>query len=75
MDQRMSRGEMIRRLDDASAEVHERLGNGPLTEQERHTLLQTLERLLPMVAHELQGVVDAETAAALVARRGAPGAS
>ena len=50
----MSRGEMIRRLDDASREVHERLDNGPLSPDERHVLAATLTRLLPMVADSLQ---------------------
>ena len=31
MSREMSRGEMIRRLDEASKEVHDRLANGPLT--------------------------------------------
>jgi hypothetical protein len=61
----MSRGEMIRRLDSAAREVHERLGNGPLTTEERRTLEETLGRLLPMVADHLQDTADAEAAIAL----------
>jgi hypothetical protein len=66
MATRMSRGEMIRRLDEAATEVHDRLGNGPLTPEERHTLGATLERLLPMVADELQDQEDLRAAAALL---------
>lgn len=69
MDEHMSRGEMIRRLDEASAEVHERLANGPLTAEERRALAQTLERLLPLVADELQDVEDAYAAAILLRER------
>jgi len=59
---------MIRRLDAAATEVHERLGNGPLTEDERRALEDTLGRLLPLVADHLQDAVDAETALALAAQ-------
>src|SRR4051794_13370710 len=38
MATRMSRGEMIRRLDEAATEVHDRLGNGPLMPEERLSL-------------------------------------
>ena len=34
----MSRGEMIRRLDDAFVEVRDHLANGPLSTNERHAL-------------------------------------
>ena len=61
----MSRGEMIRRLDQASKEVHDHLANGPLTPDERHTLAASLERLLPAVADSLQEQEDREAAAAL----------
>jgi hypothetical protein len=53
-DPRPSRGQMIRLLDEAATEVEERLGNGPLNEEERSHLLHTLGRLLPAVAEELQ---------------------
>ena len=69
----MSRGEMIRRLDDASREVHERLENGPLSPDERHLLAATLTRLLPMVADSLQDQEDREAAQKLL--RGASGSS
>ena len=62
----MSRGEMIRRLDDASREVHERLENGPLSTDERHVLAATLTRLLPLVADSLQDQEDRETAQKLL---------
>jgi hypothetical protein len=62
---KMGRGEMIRRLDEASKEVHERLTSGPLTPDERHTLAATLERLLPLVAGSLQDQEDREAIAAL----------
>src|SRR3954469_12555840 len=62
---RMSRGEMIRRLDEAATQVHDRLGNGPLTPHERLPRATPLERLLPMVADELQGLEDSLAAAAL----------
>jgi hypothetical protein len=32
----MSRGEMIRRLDELSKQVHEQLDHGPLSADERH---------------------------------------
>jgi hypothetical protein len=69
----MGRGEMIRRLDDASGEVHERLENGPLSPYERQVLAATLTRLLPMVADSLQDREDREAAQALL--RGASGSS
>jgi len=62
----MSRGEMIRRLDAASRDVHERLENGPLTPEERHVLAATLTRLLPLVANSLQDQEDREAAQALL---------
>jgi hypothetical protein len=68
----MSRGEMIRRLDDASRDVHERLENGPLTPDERHALATTLTRLLPVVADSLQAQEDRNAAQTLL--RGASGA-
>ncbi len=58
----MSRGEMIRRLDEASKEVLERLTNGPLGDDERHALARSLVRLLPLVADDLQDQEDKEAA-------------
>ncbi len=58
----MSRGEMIRRLDEASKEVLERLTNGPLHDDERHALARSLVRLLPLVADDLQAQEDKEAA-------------
>jgi hypothetical protein len=54
----MSRGEMIRRLDQASKEVHDHLANGPLTPDDCHTMAASLERLLPAVADRLQEQED-----------------
>ena len=62
----MSRGEMIRRLDDASRDVHEQLENGPLSPDERHVLAATLTRLLPTVADSLQDQEDREAAQTLL---------
>ncbi len=61
----MTRGEMIRRLDEASKDVHDQLANGPLTPQERHALAADLERLLPVVADSLQAEEDQRAADAL----------
>jgi hypothetical protein len=46
--------DQIRRLDDASKEVLERLMNGPLGAEERHASARSLVRLLPLVADDLQ---------------------
>jgi ketosteroid isomerase-like protein len=62
----MSRGEMIRRLDDAFVEVRDHLANGPLSTNERHALATSLSRLLPIVADSLQEQEDADAAKALV---------
>jgi hypothetical protein len=62
----MSRGEMIRRLDDASKEVLRRLTNGPLGDDERHALARSLVRLLPLVADDLQDQEDKEAASKLL---------
>jgi len=67
MSREMSRGEMIRRLDEASKEVHDRLANGPLTPEEQHTLAASLSRLLPIVADSLQNEEDRAAAEALAA--------
>jgi hypothetical protein len=61
---RMSRGEMIRRLDEAQTAA-ESLTNGPLAPEEQHAIAETLTRLLPLVADSLQDQIDAETAARL----------
>jgi hypothetical protein len=72
----MSRGEMIRRLDEMSKAVHDQLTNGPLSVEERQALAESLARLLPVVAESLQDQEDREAAAALLKRRltDAPGA-
>jgi hypothetical protein len=62
---KMSRGEMIRRLDEAAQTAAESLANGPLTPDEQHAIAETLVRLLPLVADSLQDQMDAETAAKL----------
>ena len=46
---KMSRGEMIRRLDDASNLVHDGLATGPLNPRERNALAASLATLLPIV--------------------------
>ena len=65
----MGRGEMIRRLDELTKEVHDHLANGPLTPEERHTLAVSLARLLPVVADSLQDQEDREAGTALQAHR------
>jgi hypothetical protein len=67
----MSRGEMIRRLDDAFVDVRDHLANGPLSTEERHALATSLSRLLPAVADTLQAQEDADAARAL-RRHGPP---
>jgi len=66
----MGRGEMIRRLDEASKEVLERLTNGPLGDEERHALARSLVRLLPLVADDLQDQEDKEAAGKLLEHLG-----
>jgi hypothetical protein len=61
----MSRGEMIRRLDEAAQTAADALANGPLTPDEQRTLTEALSRLLPLVADSLQDQIDVETAAKL----------
>jgi len=56
---------MIRRLDEVSKQVHDRLENGPLTAEERHALATSLGRLLPVVADSLQDEEDLHAAEAL----------
>jgi hypothetical protein len=58
----MNRGEMIRRLDEASKEVLKRLTNGPVGDEERHALARMLVRLLPLVADDLQDEEDKDAA-------------
>jgi hypothetical protein len=50
----MSRGEMIRRLDEAAGTAVDVLANGPLTPEEQHAIAATLAKLLPLVADSLQ---------------------
>ncbi len=66
----MSRGEMIRRLDELSKQVHEQLDHGPLTADERHALATSLVRLLPIVADSLQDQEDRETVEGLLNEAG-----
>ena len=68
----MSRGEMIRRLDEVSKQVHEQLDNGPLTPDERHALATSLARLLPIVADSLQDQEDREAVEGLLNKAGRP---
>jgi hypothetical protein len=70
----MSRGEMIRRLDEVSRLVHDGLASGPLTAAERDVLAASLARLLPAVADSLQAQEDREAAQALMGEVG-PGPS
>ena len=65
MISQMSRGEMIRRLDDISAVVRDGLATGPLTRTERDALASSLETLLPIVAESLQDEEDRQAAQAL----------
>jgi hypothetical protein len=62
----MSRGEMIRRLDDVSGLVHDGLATGTLSRGERDALASRLETLLPIVAASLQDQEDREAAKALL---------
>jgi hypothetical protein len=62
----MTRGEMIRRLDEASKDVLEQLTNGPLADDERHALARSLVRLLPLVADDLQDQEDTQAATKLL---------
>jgi hypothetical protein len=66
----MSRGEMIRRLDEVSKRVLEQMDNGPLTAEERHALATSLVRLLPIVADSLQDQEDRETVEGLLSGTG-----
>lgn len=63
---KMSRGEMIRRLDDASNLVHDGLATGPLNPRERNALASSLATLLPIVAQSLQDQEDRQAAHALL---------
>jgi hypothetical protein len=62
----MSRGEMIRRLDDVSSLVHDGLATGPLSRSERDALASSLTTLLPIVADSLQDQEDSQAAQALL---------
>jgi hypothetical protein len=61
----MSRGEMIRRLDDVSDLVHDGLATGPLSRSDRDILASRLVTLLPVVAQSLQDQEDRQAAQAL----------
>jgi hypothetical protein len=61
----MSRGEMIRRLDEASEDVRVRLASGSLATEERLALATRLSRQLAIVADSLQAQADADAATAL----------
>jgi hypothetical protein len=66
----MSRGEMIRRLDDGSKQILEQLNGGPLTADERQLLAASLVRLLSIVADSLQDQEDQEAVASLLVDAG-----
>jgi hypothetical protein len=70
MSEDMSRGEMIRRLDESSKQVLEQLNRGPLTADERHVLAAGLVRLLAIVADSLQDQEDRQAVASLLAEAG-----
>jgi len=61
----MSRGEMIRRLDDISTLVRDGLATGPLSPTERDALASSLQTLLPIVEESLQDQEDRHAARAL----------
>jgi hypothetical protein len=65
----MSRGEMIRRLDEAAGTAVDVLANGPLTPEEQHAIAATLAKLLPLVADSLQTQEDEQAAAKLLRTR------
>jgi len=65
MVSQMSRGEMIRRLDDVSIVVRDGLAIGPLSRRERDALVSSLQTLLPIVAESLQDQEDQQAARAL----------
>ena len=62
----MSRGEMIRRLDDVSDRVHDGLATGPLSRRERDALAYRLTTLLPVVAARLPSQEDRQAAHSLL---------
>jgi hypothetical protein len=71
---RFDRAEMVRLLDIISTEVNKQLtqmreSGQPVTQEERETLLSSLELLLPLVADELQELVDLSAAVAVLRRR------
>jgi hypothetical protein len=68
-EREVSRGEMIRRLDDAAEYAAKTLSNGSLPRDEQHALAATLAKLLPLVADSLQLQLDTETAMALARDR------
>jgi hypothetical protein len=65
----MSRGEMIRQLDEAASLAVDVIGNGPLSMEEQHAIAATLGKLLPLVADTLQNQLDTEAAIALLQSR------
>jgi hypothetical protein len=65
----MSRGEMIRQLDEAASLAVDVIGNGPLSMEEQHAIGATLGKLLPLVADTLQNQLDTEAAIALLQSR------
>ena len=62
MVSQMSRGEMIRRLDDVSTVVRDGLAIWPLSRSERDALVSSLQTLLPIVAESLQDQESDESA-------------
>jgi hypothetical protein len=66
----MSRGEMIRRLDESSKGLREQLTRGPLTADERRVLAAGLVRLLSIVADSLQDQEDRQAVAGLLTEAG-----
>jgi hypothetical protein len=65
-DEQMSRGEMIRRLDDAARTAADALADEPVAPDEQRAIASSLAKLLPLVADSLQNQLSTETAAALV---------
>jgi hypothetical protein len=71
-DQNVSRGEMIRRLDEAENTAAAKLGTGPLSQGEQHAIAASLADLLPLVADSVQDQLE-ETAGKLLEARGRRG--
>jgi len=66
----MSRGEMIRLLDEGSKQILEPLNGGSLTADERDVLAASLVRLLSIVADSLQDQEDQKAVASLLVDAG-----